>query len=71
MNIILIKVEYSAIYSIFNSIFRKIKIFIDNNKKVYYTNKQLIEYVPHKVSEVEVAIFISRVIESIGLDDIT
>ena len=31
----------------------------------------LIEYVPHKGSEVEVAIFISRVIESLGLDDIT
>jgi len=52
-------------------IFRKIKILIDNPEKVYYTNKQLIEYVPHKVSEVEVAIFISRVIESVGLDDIT
>ena len=31
----------------------------------------LIEYVPHKVSEVEVAIFISKVIESVGLDEIT
>ena len=70
-NIILIKVEYSVIYTIFKRIIRKIKIFVDNRKKVYYTNKQLIEYVPHKVSEVEVAIFISRVIESVGLDEIT
>ena len=70
-NIILVKLEYSVIYTIFKRIIRKIKIFVDNRKKVYYTNKQLIEYVPHKVSEVEVAIFISRVIESVGLDEIT
>ena len=50
---------------------KKIKFFVDNSKKVYYTYYQLIEYVPHKVSEVEVAIFISKVIESIGLDEIT
>ena len=70
-NIILVKVGYSTINIIFKQVFRKIQIFVDNRKKVYYTNKQLIEYVPHKVSEVEVAIFISRVIESVGLDDIT
>ena len=70
-NIILVKVGYSTINIIFKQDFRKIQIFVDNRKKVYYTNKQLIEYVPHKVSEVEVAIFISRVIESVGLDDIT
>ena len=50
---------------------KKIKFFIDNISKLYYTNFQLIEYVPHKISEVEVAIFISRVVESIGLDEIT
>ena len=50
---------------------KKIKFFVDNISKLYYTNFQLIEYVPHKISEVEVAIFISRVVESIGLDDIT
>ncbi len=50
---------------------KKIKFFIDNISKLYYTNFQLIEYVPHKISEVEVAIFISRVIESVGLDEIT
>ena len=50
---------------------KKIKFFVDNIRKLYYTNFQLIEYVPHKISEVEVAIFISRVVESIGLDEIT
>ena len=50
---------------------KKIEFFIDNISKLYYTNFQLIEYVPHKISEVEVAIFISRVIESVGLDEIT
>ena len=50
---------------------KKINIFVDNISKLYYTNFQLIEYVPHKISEVEVAIFISRVIESVGLDEIT
>ena len=50
---------------------KKIKFFVDNISKLYYTNFQLIEYVPHKISEVEVAIFISRVIESVGLDEIT
>ena len=50
---------------------KKIKFFVDNISKLYYTNFQLIEYVPHKISEVEVAIFISRVVESIGLDEIT
>lgn len=50
---------------------KKIKFFVDNIGKLYYTNFQLIEYIPHKISEVEVAIFISRVVESIGLDEIT
>ena len=50
---------------------KKIKFFVDNTEKLYYTNFQLIEYVPHKISEVEVAIFISRVVESVGLDEIT
>ena len=67
----LLKKQERIICSIFNKIFRKIKIIVDNRKKVYYTNNQLIEYVPHKISEVEVAIFISKVIESVGLDDIT
>ena len=50
---------------------KKVKFFVDNISKLYYTNFQLIEYVPHKISEVEVAIFISRVVESVGLDEIT
>ena len=50
---------------------KKIKFFVDNTGKLYYTIFQLIEYVPHRMSEVEVAIFISRVIESVGLDEIT
>ena len=33
-NIILVKLEYSVIYTIFKRIIRKIKIFIDNCKKV-------------------------------------
>ena len=50
---------------------KKIKFCVDNISKLYYTIFQLIEYVPHKISEVEVAIFISRVVESVGLDEIT
>ena len=50
---------------------KKMKFLVDNIGKVYYTNFQLIEYIPHKISEVEVAIFINRVVESIGLDEIT